>query len=181
MNFTQLANLGEFLGGFGVVFTLLYLARQIRVSNLGERAANHRALIEQWNQAFVDPLRDPTRVPLLRRAFADFDSLTEDEKTVAGMFFAGAMNVCDQAHALRGTPAILPETTSVYDAVAAAILQVPGPRSWWSKAQYGWAPTFQAKIAEVLASENPPPPITQWMPFLIDRGGASDPSVGGAE
>ncbi len=60
---SQLANLGEFIGGVAVLATLIYLTGQVRISKLAEQAQTHRALVEVWNAAFVEPLRDPTVSP----------------------------------------------------------------------------------------------------------------------
>ena len=43
MDLTQLANLGEFIGGLAVLATLVYLAVQMRQSNQMERVQAHRA------------------------------------------------------------------------------------------------------------------------------------------
>ena len=44
MDLTQLANLGEFIGGVAVLVTLAYLALQMRQSNELERAESARAI-----------------------------------------------------------------------------------------------------------------------------------------
>ncbi len=168
MDLTQLANLGEFIGGVAVLVTLIYLAGQVRISNLREQAQTHRALVDQWNAAFVEPLRDPSVSPLLRRAFRDFESLSGDDQTIAGIYFAGGMNVGQEANFLRATPAIDIETATTWENAVAAILQVPGPRQWWSTSGHGWSQSFQARMVEVLASESAPPPMTVWMPWLAD-------------
>lgn len=167
MDLTELANLGEFVGGVAVLVTLIYLAFQVRVSNLGERAATHRALVDQWNRAFVEPLRDPAVSPLLRRGFTDFESLSREEQAIAGMFFAGAMNVGEEANSLRNTPAIDPETAATYEFAVVAVLQVRGAQRWWESASTGWSASFRARVQEVLASTTCPPPITTYMPWLM--------------
>ncbi len=168
MDLTQLANLGEFIGGAAVLVTLVYLAVQVRIGNLSEQAQTHRSLVEQWNTAFVEPLRDPTVSPLLRRAFRDFHSLSGDEQTVAGMYLAGVMNVGQEANMLRSTPAIDVETASTWENAVAAILQMPGPQQWWAMCGHGWSPSFQARVRNLLAADTRPPPMSEWMPWLID-------------
>ena len=43
MDLTQLANLGEFIGGVAVLVTLIYLAAQVRQSTRAQEQANELA------------------------------------------------------------------------------------------------------------------------------------------
>ena len=49
MDFTQLANLGEFIGGIAVVVTLIYLALELHRSRSGSQAASVDALAAGLN------------------------------------------------------------------------------------------------------------------------------------
>ena len=46
MDLTQLADLGEFIGGVAVLVTLVYLVIQIRQGNANSRAASRQTLID---------------------------------------------------------------------------------------------------------------------------------------
>ncbi len=59
MDLSQLANLGEFIGGVAVLVTLVYLALQVRQGNMIERRNGDRAFAEQIDRAFFEPMRNP--------------------------------------------------------------------------------------------------------------------------
>ena len=59
MDLTQLANLGEFIGGLAVLVTLVYLAFQVRQGTKAERADANRSWTREWNRAFLSPLQEP--------------------------------------------------------------------------------------------------------------------------
>ena len=51
MDLTQLANLGEFIGGVAVLVTLIYLAAQVRQSTKAQRHANEHAKADALHNA----------------------------------------------------------------------------------------------------------------------------------
>ena len=51
MDLTQLANLGEFIGGAAVLVTLIYLAAQVRQSTKAQRQTNEHAKADALHNA----------------------------------------------------------------------------------------------------------------------------------
>ncbi len=90
MDLTQLANLGEFIGGVAVLVTLVYLATQVRQGN---RLA--RAQVQQDNARMAMDFgmaSDLEATELFIRARTDYDSLSNAEKVLAGTRFAARVN-----------------------------------------------------------------------------------------
>ena len=85
MELTQLAQLGEFIGGVGVFATLIYLTIQVRQSNatqsksalLARANANENAA-RGWS-VFRKMLTDPELSSIWRKAHAD-EEISPDEK-----------------------------------------------------------------------------------------------------
>ena len=71
-----LGNLGDFVGGIGVVITLVYLALQIRQNTRASRAATFLGLTNAWQDYLLASV-DADLVDLRIRATADPDSLSE--------------------------------------------------------------------------------------------------------
>jgi hypothetical protein len=54
----DLGNLGEFIAAMATVATLVYLAVQIRQSNIAARAQSRQTLIDTWSSTNWDLARD---------------------------------------------------------------------------------------------------------------------------
>ncbi len=50
MDLTQLANLGEFIGGVAVVVTLVYLAAQVRQNTNAIKVSSYRSAKAEFNR-----------------------------------------------------------------------------------------------------------------------------------
>ncbi len=59
IDLTQLATLGEFVGGVAVVVTLIYLAVQVRQNTCAAKAANNRARIDGHSRYLIAVTADP--------------------------------------------------------------------------------------------------------------------------
>ena len=90
MDLTQLANLGEFIGGVAVLLTLIYLAAQVRQGNRLARAQVRQETARVSSELAAQA--DSESMGLFIRARSDFDSLSEVEKGVAGMHFVATAN-----------------------------------------------------------------------------------------
>ena len=76
--FETLGNLGDFVGGVGVVVTLVYLAFQIRQNTRASRAATLLGLTNAW-QDYLFTWASPELVELRTRAEADPTSVSESD------------------------------------------------------------------------------------------------------
>lgn len=81
MDLTQLANLGEFIGGVAVLVTLLYLAVQIRQNTKVVAANTQNSLYESWASFSSQVIQDPGVAGLLVAA-KDPDSSFSPEEAV---------------------------------------------------------------------------------------------------
>ena len=89
MDLTQLANLGEFIGGVAVLVTLVYLAAQVRSSNRTIRAEAQSGSIESFAASNMELLRNgPAQEMLLKIVHgAPYEELTEREQIQALLYF----------------------------------------------------------------------------------------------
>lgn len=81
MDLTQLANLGEFIGGVAVLVTLVYLVIQLRQNNVNIRAAARQSLLENWSDIQLDLGHHQDLLGLIGEGIADFEGLSDAEKT----------------------------------------------------------------------------------------------------
>ena len=82
MDLTQLANLGEFIGGAAVLVTLMYLALQVRQGNQAQTRDTYRAFVTEMNRVLFTPMTDPETMLLLQKGAYDFEALNRCEQGV---------------------------------------------------------------------------------------------------
>ena len=87
MSLDILGNLGEFIGAVGVVFSLLLVARQMRLGHeqtrrntRSVRAATFNAMVENSIRLLEDVFRDPELADFVTRAADDPDRLDAGER-----------------------------------------------------------------------------------------------------
>lgn len=79
MNWEALGAIGDIVGAFGVVISLLYLAIQIRAQNRESRIASVHELTESFRDAILS-FQNPNLADVWARAKTDFESLSETER-----------------------------------------------------------------------------------------------------
>ena len=98
MTLQDLGNIGEFLGAIGVIVTLVYLARQIRLNSLSTRANIRQAIAGQ--QITYGNVRATD--PVIRAALAKAgpgDDLTPDEQLALTIHAVAGMRLFESYHA----------------------------------------------------------------------------------
>ena len=65
MDLSQLADLGEFIGGVAVLVTLVYLAAQIRQNTKVVATNTQSGIFESWAALASDVVRDPAVAALI--------------------------------------------------------------------------------------------------------------------
>lgn len=135
----DLGNLGDFLGGIGVVVTLAYLALQIRQNTRAMRTASRQQVAESFrslNRLALDPRLARVHAMGLR----SFPDLAFDERTS----FNGIMNehtlFFQGAFALHESGQLEEQTYKAYREWVAMQLATPGGRAWWEMARPFYAP-----------------------------------------
>ncbi|MFT4562962.1 MAG: hypothetical protein ACI9BW_002713 [Gammaproteobacteria bacterium] len=90
MDLTQLANLGEFIGGVAVLVTLIYLAVELRRSRATSQAASVDALAAGLNAINSELYNNPELFEIFMRGSKDPDDLASVER---GRFLALAQHL----------------------------------------------------------------------------------------
>ena len=100
MDWTMLGAIGELAGAVVVGFTVIYLARQVRLSNQMSKAEAWRSIAGK----LVDVNASMASDPVFRRAVARVlkgdtrNDLEEDERIAIGLWYASQLVVTEQAH-----------------------------------------------------------------------------------
>ena len=82
MNWDAISAVAEAIGTAAVIVTLIYLASQIRQSNLQGQGNAHSAWIITWNETIKGWIRDRDTVEVMQRGFADMSALSQVEQAI---------------------------------------------------------------------------------------------------
>jgi hypothetical protein len=152
-----LGNIGDFVGGVGVIVTLLYLASQIR--------QNTRALDVTSRQDVADRLSRNNRLqldPRLARAFvlglSDYPNISFDERSIFSILMGEQTTALQGVVALYEAGTLQEETYAVNLEYVASLLTTPGGARWW----VDWSPIQPGSVVRAINDR-------------LARGGLPDP------
>ncbi len=171
MDLQTLANVGEFLGGLGVIVSLIYLAVQIRGNTSSQQSETYARSLERmasmqafmskdhaFTKMFSEGLNDPSQLTITQKIQFSW-VLTEMFGNIEFMFFQSEQ---------RNIPAELwdrwVETLKWW-------LTFPGVVAWWKGKPTPFTPAFMSCVEECIAQGYQPESPGAWESFI----GASQP------
>lgn len=161
-----LGNIGDFLGGLGVIITLGYLAIQIRQnSRLVEQSTQlaHAQALRESNLTETSLLaiaQDAELSKIIGRGLASFNGLSSDEKLRFTFAFGSLISALAVNHSQQTTLGILEDSRiSTQVQTLRGFLGTPGGKEWWEifSAQYG--DDFCAYVDEHVFHESSSSPL----------------------
>ncbi len=166
LEFSQLlGNYGEFVGAIAVVFTLMYLAVQIRKSNVAAQSTAIQGFFDSIS-SFADIKSNVGFIQVIRRGFANWGELSKDEQAQVHMYWSQYLTHLHMGYRLYMRGVLDEGSYSGFEEYFVSALRTPGIRSWW--AEHG--PIFPSDFRERLedrhsSTEYRPAPITEtyWM------------------
>jgi len=147
VTFQELGGIGEFIGGIGVIVSLLYLARQIRDSSRIERL-NARHSVSQSLSNALSRLDDDPELHRIWLAVRDRgEELNDEDRERLGRFLYRYFAQLSLAH---GYSEIDPEIRARYEPLLVRFLQVPAVQGWWSRQREFIAEPFRSEVDALL-------------------------------
>jgi hypothetical protein len=132
---SDFAAFGEAIGGLAVLVTLVYLAYQFRQTATLERTAGQRELLGRCRDWVELTTVHEGLSGVLRKALADWDSATADEKERFNGWALSAALQAEQALYMWREGLINEASYRGFIGVAVAIAATPGGRQWWTNAR----------------------------------------------
>ena len=160
MDLTQLANLGEFVGGVAVVGSLVYVGVQLRQTRSVLTRAAERDWFRDNTSAVHFASSDNDIADIWIRGVNDYRSLAPAESwrfdTALYTWLASfQVTFHDRQHGF-GTP----DRKVVQESTIKQIFQMPGVGQWWSERSGWFDASFQREIDRIIRddaiSANPP-------------------------
>jgi len=150
----DLANLGEAIGGFAVLVTLVYLALQIRQNTRAVRAATYQQVVDatsDWSATLCQ--HDDLLLVWTRGTRDGIDSLGEFERTKFSFALLTLLRRVENIHYQELSGTLEPEAWSGIRNSLQRMFKTPGTQNWWRENAFRFTPVFQNYVErELLAS-----------------------------
>ena len=166
MSIAELGALGEFLGFFAVLATLVYLAVQTRQTRNLATIQAARDVIADFQLLWSTLGEDREKTRLIRIAVNDWNALRANEQMVAHSFFVNLIIHLTSALEQEDRLPELKNFIRGWEDNVLGFLQCEGGRIWYEISEPLFLDGVRNRIAERLANaEDLPPSWTDLMPW----------------
>jgi hypothetical protein len=166
MTLAELGALGEFLGFFAVLVTLMYLAVQTKEAREVTTSQAARNVVVDFRVIWSSLGEDVDKAHLIRLAVNDWDSISKDEQMIAHVFFVNLITHYSSALEQEGK---LPELKSFvlgWEDNLMGLLQCTGGRKWYDTCNYLFLPIVRERVNERFSNpDDLPPAWTESIPW----------------
>ncbi len=131
MDLTQLANLGEFIGGVAVLVTLVYLAVQVRQNTIAIKRSNVREVTREHVRAIT--YTDPELSEIMMRGWADLEALTPLERYRFDLIAYAWLAAIEQAFADHDSGHFPDDSMVIFRNTIPGVVGAEGGLRWWSE------------------------------------------------
>ncbi len=176
MTLSQLADVGELLGGIAVVASLVYLAVQIRQNTRTVRGSTLHHNTELWNSMFFRLAEPGTAQAYVAGMAANRD--IRPLHYTQFFFVCRAMFLAFENQYYQMRQGVLdPETYAAYQrSISTQFLAFPGFRVWWRQSRSVFSPPFVAHIDAMIADVPEADPgvfLREWQEITQEKAPAA--------
>jgi hypothetical protein len=160
-----LGNIGDFLGGIGVVITLLYLAAQIRQNTRSSRTESYQAAVAAVSEFTREVGLSPDGSRILQAGLLDFEALPPEERMRFNLIMTSVVRNLENIHFQFSHGAIDESAWQGWANRTHSFLAPSGARAWWHTQESAYSAEFrrfvneqkpEAELPESLARLSPP-------------------------
>ena len=151
MNWEAIGSVAELVGAFGVIVSLLYLAKQIGVSSKQTEANSsiargtaYQQVRMQVNDVLAHRLQDPALDSIWRKGLDSRGDLTPEEKSRFDLLIFMTVGNWESVFHLRDL-GIIDESMGSSNRIL--ILRSAGFRDWWCEHRQGYSEQFRDHIS----------------------------------
>jgi len=154
MGIEGLVNAAEIIGGIAVIGSLIFVARQMRESNLNTREANYRQVMQHNIQMGRLVGSDPTVANLYRRGCEDMEQLNADERWQFGSLMMAMFCDFNQHYTMHKQKRLDPEFWNSIEQNMKFYINRPGVLMWWQTQPFSLDASFTNYIDNLIAVRN---------------------------
>ena len=151
MSLQELAQVGEFLGGFSVLLTLIFVAFQIRGNTKAVRSAVAQQTHETLIQAYFEVARDADLNRIFRIGTQDLSALSEDESGQFFAFWSGVMYIAQNWLYQKNSGALDDKLVNSFVAGISSNFHSDGFRAYWNDRKYTFSDDVQEWVEGFLS------------------------------
>lgn len=158
MNWEAVGALGQAVGAFAVVLTLVYLAAQVRQNTSGVRlgaTAGAIAAVREWNYLFIS---DPAVRQVFRKGLSGLENMSEDESAQFGAYTLNFIKIAENLHFQYLNGALDPSIWMAWANHLSRFLTTAGCQQYYRARRQAFNPKFQEWMDNQV-------PDTQFRPF----------------
>jgi hypothetical protein len=152
MGIEGLVNAAEIIGGIAVIGSLIFVARQMRESNLNTREANYRQVMEHNIQMGRLIGSDSTIANLYRRGCGDMQQLNADERWQFGSLMMAMFCDFNQHYTMHKQNRLDPEFWKSIEHNIRFYISRPGVLLWWESQPFALDASFTKYIDDLIGS-----------------------------
>ncbi len=146
MNWEAVGAIGEVLGALAVVFTLIYLAAQIRGGQVALRASQRDSALESvrhWNQLIAS---NRELADIVRRGLKDYGGLDPTEKLRFGHCIYSFLKANEDIYLRNVAGEEANEVWASHEAAFLLYARQPGVRAWLRESERLFSPGLVATV-----------------------------------
>ncbi len=156
MNWEAIGATGETIAAIGVIFSLVYLARQVRSQSMENRLASRNAMANELNLVYGDISADAELSSIFLRGIKDWDSLDPVEQVRLSFLFNRMLRTFEIIHEQHHHRRIDDSFWEGAEEGLNEFCRYPGVRYWWSTRETMFSKEMQALMRPKIASQASP-------------------------
>ena len=146
MNWDAVSAVAEVVGALAVVFTLIYLAIQMKHSTLAVNQAAQQSMVAEMGAAMGSLFANPEGAEIWLKGIASYSSLTAVEKIQLTSLFHQFARTSEQAYCSFRVGTLDAEIWYGLEAQALEVFSSPGVQEWWGLRRHWYSEAFRSLI-----------------------------------
>jgi hypothetical protein len=156
MELTQLANLGEFIGGLAVLVTLLYLAVQMRNSAREQKTSTLRDATRELG-TIIQALGDTEeKAGIWLKGVVGFDTMSSSDRFRFNVVATYFVRLFENIYYQNRDGRIDLEVWSGFSSQIHDFAGYPGVQAWWGTRRHWYGESFRSFLESHMSPDNQP-------------------------
>ena len=141
-----LGNLGDFIGGMGVIITVIYLAIQVKRNTESNQATAYQAVVASLSDWSMSLGLNENMTRIVAVGAADRNALNDGEKDQFNMVFTSLIRHFENVHFQHVSGAITKDQWEGWESRIRGTFASPGVSEFWKEQQLAFSPVFREFI-----------------------------------
>ena len=154
MNWDAVGAVGEVIGALAVVFTLIYLAIQMKQNTLAVNQSAQQSMVAGTGAVLDSIFANPQGAEVWVNGLESWSSLTKAEKAQFASIMHHVMRLNEQAYLSFRAETFDPQIWLGMETAVREVISSPGAQEWWSLRKHWYCEAFRSLLDKSKASMN---------------------------